>query len=177
MANEHNLGTMQHQVVIAYMLAKRLHQDNYELRDVHGPLRMAELGVAEAPTSRYLLELFPQLEMVLVDPHSYPGLVNVVNSFKPRVQFIRKTAHAAAADVPDNSIDLVFIDARHTFENVSEDIRDWAPKLKDNGILGGHDLYDRVFPGVRKAVEATGLAYEACPGHTWWFTQCLKGHI
>lgn len=168
---------LQHQLAIVHKLACLIHEQNYELRDLRHPLRMAELGVARAPTSRFLLNVFPMLHMTLVDHSAYPEILAVAKDFEPRVQFIRNVTHKAAASVPDNSLDLVFIDAQHTYENVKEDIHDWAPKLKDGGVMGGHDLYDKVFPGVRKAVEETGLEYEAGPGHTWWFTKCPKGHV
>ena len=113
--------------------------------------------------------------MTLVDHSAYPEIFEVAKQFEPRVQFVCGASHVASASVPDNSLDLVFIDAQHTYENVKEDIHDWAPKLKDNGVMGGHDLYDPAFPGVRKAVEETELDYQACPGHTWWFKECPKG--
>jgi hypothetical protein len=177
MGGENKLVTMQHQMAIAYRLTEAMHQQNYQLRDVAGPLKMAEIGVSRALTSRWLLELFPRLDMVLVDHTNYQEIRDVAEHFKPRVQFICGASHTASVKVPDNSLDLVFIDAQHTYENVKEDIHDWAPKLKDNGIMGGHDLYDAAFPGVRKAVEETGLEYEAGPGHTWWFKECPKGHV
>ena len=174
MAGEELLDTMQHQVTIAYHLCRKLHGLDYELRDVDGPVRMAELGVATAMTSNFLMDLFPQLHMTLVDIQPYPDIVDLVRRHPTRVKFCHGTTAATASQVPDNSLDLIFIDAQHTYENVNEDIRNWAPKLKDTGIMGGHDLYDRVYPGVRKAVEEIGVPYESGPGHTWWFTECPK---
>ncbi len=171
MAGEELLDTMQHQVTIAYHLCRKLHELDYELRDVNGPIRMAELGVHTAMTSNFLIDLFPQLHMTLVDTYPYPEILDLVKRHPTRVKFCQGTTAATPSQVPDNSLDLIFIDAQHTYENVSEDIRNWAPKLKATGIMGGHDLYDRAFPGVRKAVEETGVPYESGPGHTWWFTE------
>jgi predicted O-methyltransferase YrrM len=50
------------------------------------------------------------------------------------------------------SLDLVFIDAGHDYQSVSTDISLWLPKVKDNGILVGHD-YSATFPDVEKAVK------------------------
>lgn len=167
----------QYQIVIAHRLAQRVHAANYYATYVSLEMKVAEIGVAVGETSWYLLDHFPKLEMVLVDPHVRPPLAELVKRFDSRVQFIRAISHEAAAKVPDNTLDLIFIDAQHTYENVKEDIHDWAPKLKDDGIMGGHDLCDEYFPGVRQAVEETGLEYEADAGHTWWFKKCPKGLV
>jgi hypothetical protein len=54
----------------------------------------------------------------------------------------------------DNSLDFVYIDARHEEEYVLEDIEAWLPKLKKHGFIGGHDfyLYAVTDPWVGKAV-------------------------
>jgi hypothetical protein len=58
----------------------------------------------------------------------------------------------AANYFPDKSLDFVFIDACHEYESVKKDILVWMPKIKDGGILSGHD-YGRGFPGVAQAVD------------------------
>lgn len=167
----------QHQVAIAYHLCRRIHALAYMCRDVGHPIVMAELGIFEAFTSEYLLSLFPKLQLVMVDTYMTAGAIAVAGRFGTRARFIRNTTLGAAAEILESSLDLVFIDAQHTYENVKEDIHEWAPKLKDEGIMGGHYSFDPAFPGVRKAVEETGLEYEAGPGHTWWFKQCPKGKL
>lgn len=44
-----------------------------------------------------------------------------------------------AKDFTDKSFDLVYIDADHSYQNVSNDITAWLPKVKPNGVLCGHD--------------------------------------
>ena len=39
----------------------------------------------------------------------------------------------------DSSLDFVFIDADHSYEAVKQDIQTWWPKIKSNGMIGGHD--------------------------------------
>jgi len=57
----------------------------------------------------------------------------------------------------DNSLDMVFIDAEHTYQGVKEDIEAWLPKVKPGGILVGHD-YNIRFMGVVFAVnESLGV--------------------
>ncbi len=69
------------------------------------------------------------------------------------VTAIRGHSHEMAGHFEDNTVRFVFIDADHTYEAVKMDILAWLPKVCDDGILAGHDLTDKNFPGVRKAVE------------------------
>ena len=52
----------------------------------------------------------------------------------------------------DNSIDFIFMDGNHDYEDVKEDIRKWFPKVKKGGYIGGHD-YCEPSCGVKKAVD------------------------
>lgn len=54
---------------------------------------------------------------------------------------------------PNNSIDVLYIDGGHTYEDVKLDIMMYAPKVKRNGFLCGHDYRPGKFDGVVKAVN------------------------
>jgi len=61
----------------------------------------------------------------------------------------------AATMFADASLDFVFIDGSHTYEDVRDDIKAWYPKVKEGGYIGGHD-YDMRFNGIftiKKAVD------------------------
>lgn len=49
----------------------------------------------------------------------------------------------------DESLDFVYIDASHEYENVKEDLIHWYPKVKRGGVIAGHDYG----AGVKKAVD------------------------
>ena len=58
----------------------------------------------------------------------------------------------------DNTLDIIFIDGAHDYDSVKLDINVWYPKLKDGGIMFGHDYpspYDPNggFEGLRDAVN------------------------
>ena len=81
--------------------------------------------------------------------------------------FVEESA-VAAQRFPDKSLDFVFIDAAHDYENVRTDIMAWLPKMKIDGIMAGHD-YIPTYPGVVKAVDEIfkdkvdkKYAYEGC---------------
>jgi hypothetical protein len=64
----------------------------------------------------------------------------------------------------EGSVDMVFIDADHSYEAVKADIEAWLPKCKK--IFCGHD-YSLAFPGVLKAVnEKFDIKYKA--DTLWW---------
>jgi len=64
------------------------------------------------------------------------------------------TSLEAAAQFVDESIDFVYIDANHRYEDVCDDIKAWLPKVKDGGLIGGHD-YAEPSCGVQEAVIDT----------------------
>lgn len=59
-----------------------------------------------------------------------------------KVPFIITADSSKSSALFENkSIDWVFIDANHLADDVENDVRSWIPKLKENGILSGHDYY------------------------------------
>ncbi|RYH05338.1 class I SAM-dependent methyltransferase [archaeon] len=74
-----------------------------------------------------------------------------------RFEIHRKYSTDAAKEVADNSLDFVYVDARHDYAGVKEDLEAWWPKLRVGGLLAGHDFVpDGVHKegafGVQKAV-------------------------
>ena len=65
---------------------------------------------------------------------------------------IKEKSTEAARLYKDNSLDFVFIDAAHDYENVKADITSWYPKIKNGGVIAGHDYYES-WPEVKAAVN------------------------
>jgi len=131
----------------------------------------AELGLLQGRTFKTLLTDCPRLQMLIgVDPFVYmpdaPGgkvyskvdhaanekLVDeIALKFSTRCVVLKATTCEASKHVTDGSLDFIYIDADHSYEGVSADIRDWWVKLKVGGWMLGDDYADD-FPGVVKAV-------------------------
>lgn len=54
----------------------------------------------------------------------------------------------------DKSLDFVFVDASHKYENVLQDLQLWLPKIKQGGIFAGHDYTycDDVYRAVNEVL-------------------------
>lgn len=70
-----------------------------------------------------------------------------------------------------NSIDRIFLDASHDGPSVRADLDAWLPRLREGGILAGHD-YGRNHPELVAAVDAfaaeRGLVVRRGPRDIWW---------
>jgi hypothetical protein len=101
-------------------------------------------------------------ERIFEETSSYQ---NRYNNFK----LIRKSSVKAALDFENASLDLVFIDAIHTYESVKKDIETWLPKVRVGGCLSGHD-YSVEFFGVIQAVnEKLGVDNIVIKSDATWF--------
>lgn len=82
---------------------------------------------------------------------------NLLSKYGNRSEIIRDVSANAVFSFPNNSLDFVYLDARHHYEGVKEDIENWFPKVKSNGIFCGHDYLNSVIGethfGVKRAVD------------------------
>lgn len=79
----------------------------------------------------------------------YKGVNQFMLEFK-QVRVFRLLSVEAATLFPNEYFDMVYIDALHTYEAVTQDIKAWLPKVKMGGILGGHDYNKK---SVQRAVD------------------------
>lgn len=144
----------------------------------------AELGVRRGEFTTFLCQDNSDIKMIAVDiwaehkqlnethPHE-SNFSTCMNNFKPynnRITVIRKLTTEAARDVPDNSIDFIFIDATHTAAAVSQDILAWLPKLKENSIISGHDYHSHWDNGKLKAYIDTTFPKKIVDEWTCWYS-------
>jgi len=141
----------------------------------------AEIGVAFGTNAEYLLnhlhgtvylvdsykhypkEIYP--EGVRTNPEQevldqrYIDIVEKFSQKYPNVRVIRKESVEALADIENESLDFVYIDANHELPFVWQDVRGWWPKLKIGGIMSGHDIYlDGVIGAVSTFIKEKNIA-------------------
>lgn len=69
------------------------------------------------------------------------------------VQILKGRSDVVLKNLPDNFFDLIYIDADHSYESVYNDLKMSYIKLKNNGILCGHDYNMSLYPQVVSAVN------------------------
>jgi len=82
----------------------------------------------------------------------------------PNCTLIKKMSIDALADIPNNSLDFVYIDGNHKYGYVAMDLMKWSEKVRKGGIISGHDYYyfkkSRSNRGVKHAVDGFLKTYD-----------------
>jgi predicted O-methyltransferase YrrM len=86
-------------------------------------------------------------------------------SLFPHVKKMKMTSEKASCDFENGSIDVVYIDACHTYEAVKADIGFWLPKIRNGGIISGHDICCE--PVNRAVIEMLGTVGETFIDDSW----------
>lgn len=112
---------------------------------------------------------FPQNLNTDVIPYIYDIYNKRLNEMNVRDMIIdvKSISWEAADKFEDDSIDIVYIDAAHDYESVTKDISMWYPKIKNGGIISGHDAHSSE---VMKAVneQINNVTIKPDWGHVWY---------
>jgi len=123
------------------------------------PRVVCEVGVQKGFFSKLILRNMPSVEkLYLIDlweqQPNYNDYANVSNNiqesyyqetlhnihpWKDKVSVLRGYSSIMCHEIPDDSLDWVYIDARHDYLGCKEDIECYYPKVKRGGIVSGHD--------------------------------------
>jgi hypothetical protein len=134
--------------------------------------KCAEVGIGYGFHAKEILENTNLNHLYLIDPMIYylnDGFTNDVikfggfdkleknikthlSSHNDRYTWFRQPSLTITNEqIPDESLDSVFIDGDHSYESVSNDLTFWWKKLRSNGWMLGDDY--STFPDVRRAVN------------------------
>ena len=145
------------------------------------PINVLEIGARYGESSKLILKHLNVNEYTIVDPYtSYDdykrdGFDEIISLDKEDTIFNRVKTELTKINnnvkfyktysnnketidsIEDESIDLIFIDGNHSYKYVLEDLENYAPKLKKNGVLCGDDFFMRLH---KNDVLNTGASYD-----------------
>jgi hypothetical protein len=78
----------------------------------------------------------------------------------PFVRSLITTSHEARAQFANKTVDILFVDGSHEYEDVKADITDWQPTLKDGAVVAFNDpSVPGVYRALRELVVRPGTPY------------------
>jgi hypothetical protein len=89
-----------------------------------------------------------------------PARVNGDRTNPPKVDLIFRDSHTAAARLEaeaalaGDSIDFLFIDGGHSYNEIAHDFFTYSPLVREGGVIGIHD--------VNRGCEGVNLFWESC---------------
>ena len=136
------------------------------IKDMKNP-KGIEIGCSEAHTTKFLLDTNPELTLISIDPYVpytdwngnvltdrpvfYERVMNEMQVYGERFLMLRNFSDDVVDTFEDESLDFIFIDGLHTYEQVLKDCKNYWPKVKKGGIFAGHDF--TAIEGVNRAVK------------------------
>lgn len=154
----------------------------------------AEIGVLEGDFSDQIMSNARPSQLYLIDPWIHQNRedyqkdhANAENSVQQgrhqkvlsrfarqiergRVRVIRDFSCNAVQQFEDASLDWIYVDAVHSYEGALADLRAYAPKIKPDGLILGHDFTNSppakdmgfgVVEAVRDFLEETDFSFLA----------------
>ena len=138
--------------------------------------RCAEIGVLYGDFSKLILDIIEPKNLILIDPYEISeskygdenslstaystedDYANLLERFKPEIYsgqvFVnRKYSYDAVDYCPDKFFDFIYHDGSHLYEHLKRDLVEWLPKVKEDGIICGHDYIENYKEYVCKAVD------------------------
>lgn len=159
-----------------------------------------EIGTEQGLYAEVLCKAIPGLDLTCVDAWlAYEGYRETITQehvdrlyynacvrLAPyNVKIIKGLSMDIVHTFPDESLDFVYIDANHTYEHVTQDVTEWAKKVRPGGIVFGHDYIKKTIregkPSQNNGVVPALHDYTKKMGINPWFVvgakNAKKGHI
>jgi hypothetical protein len=121
-----------------------------------GPLKMVELGSWAGESSCIFAASGLFGKLWLVDLWHQPENEGVceynMRRFGASVEMVQGDMFAIGADWSE-PLDVVYLDADHSYESTVRALDVWQPHIRPGGIMAGHDYNPTAWPGVVRAVD------------------------
>jgi hypothetical protein len=139
------------------------------------PLTAVEVGVAEGQFSSellqagvdklYLIDLWDRMPFITGcasfeqewHDKNYNEVIERTKSYGDKVVILKGFSHKMAAQIPDESLGLVYEDSNHMYEGVKSTIEFFLPKLAKGGIFAFHDFANEAYGVNRAVIEFTSV--------------------
>lgn len=137
---------------------------------------VAEIGVDEGKFSKRINDVTRPKKLHLIDiwgtDRFHDGKFRAVESFfkedimTDRVNIHKKLSTEASKDFKDNYFDWIYIDTDHSYQTTKAELQLYAPKVKKDGIISGHDyrMGNWITTYRYGVIEAV---HEFCVYHDW----------
>lgn len=114
----------------------------------------AEIGVQNGFNAQRIYEYW-EGKIILVDRWDRPEELKIcveTNMLKSYHLLIGDSVEMSI-NVPDSTLDWIYIDAGHSYEEVKADFEAWFPKVREGGIISGHDYGENDCIGVKQFID------------------------
>ena len=155
-------------------------------QELPNDFKAAEIGLSNGKSVIFLASALSHLNkhgrLVGIDNMAYGGeyqattIVNHIIKSGENIELMIASSLDASCKFPDGYFDLVFIDSSHEHEQTRAEILLWQRKVKDGGILAGHD-YNIGCHGVMEAVNEAfpnASLEETSEGFNVWWIKIKK---
>jgi len=137
---------------------------------------VAELGVDEGDFSEKILKICNPKKLILVDfwgskrynqnkrKKVEEKFSSLINSGKVQIELGLSTDVGERFE--DGYFDWIYIDTSHSYQTTIKELEIWRTKVKENGIIAGHDFTVGNWDGMVRygVIEAV---YEFCSKYNW----------
>jgi predicted O-methyltransferase YrrM len=157
------------------------------IKQLNGELVGCEIGVCNGFTTEYLVKNILNIK-TLYAVDNYPTYIDWNGtrltderqqeckrrcakklSQYPNITLVYKSSTDFAKTLDNDSLDFIFIDGNHSYEGVTEDIKNYWPKVKEGGVFAGHDIN---LDSVRRAIKdsfsgMSNIRFETTENNAW----------
>jgi len=120
----------------------------------------------------YLVDPWKPYDQFKKQESHYQIAKKILADYSDKVVWLRMTSDEAVDKIP-NELDFVYIDGNHRYEFVKDDIENYLPKVREGGLLAGHDYeFSEVHRAVNEILKKDYHIYSGksldCNPYDWW---------